>query len=40
MIYDYFHGSGLTQPEIKSAPESSRPGSTRPGVDSNVTFEK
>ena len=39
MIYDYFFGKGSTQPEVKSASESSWPGSTRPGVDSIVTFE-
>ena len=33
-------GSGSTRPEVKSARESSRPGSTWPGVDSIVTFEK
>ena len=39
-------GSGSTQPEAKSARQSSRPtsqvglGSTQPGVDSIITFEK
>ena len=33
-------GSGSTRPEVKSTGESTRPWSTRPGVDSIVTFEK
>ena len=32
--------AGSTRPEVKSARESTRPGSTLPGVDSILTFEK
>ena len=32
-------GSGSTRAEVKSARGSSRPGLTRPGEDSIVTFE-
>ena len=34
------YGSGSSRPEVKSALGQVGPGSTRPGVDSIVTFEK